>query len=211
MPRHKRTRKRGGVDEVHLSERAAEYGIKIETPTSGERYLSPNNIGKILGITGEAVKQWIYRRRLPAVKLSNGYWKIKVADFENFLKRRTDYRRNIMVVSDDKNLLSAPTEKYQLITVHNIADALLKIEDLQPAALLIDTECKHTDVWKLLEQVRESKQHKAIKVVVLSNANQIDCDKALALKVQAMLTRGPANISMNQIWEEIDRVLSRTV
>lgn len=115
-----------------------------------------------------------------------------------------------MVVSDDKNLLSAPNDKYQLITVHNIADAMLKVEDLQPAAMLIDTECKHTDVWKLLEQVRGSKQHKAIKVVAISTGSQVDCDKALALKVQAMLTKS-ANIPASQVWEEIDRVLSRTV
>ncbi len=80
---------------------SSSYGISLPVLTdNGERFLSPNDIGKILNVTGEAVKQWIYRRKLPAVKLANGYWKVKVADFEGFLKARTEVGRRQILITD---------------------------------------------------------------------------------------------------------------
>src|SRR6266550_2898820 len=98
---HKRKRGRPrGTQEV-VSEQAAAYGISLPVLTdTGERFLSPNDIGKILNVTGEAVKQWIYRRKLAAVKLANGYWKVRVADFEGFLKARTEVGRRQVLVTD---------------------------------------------------------------------------------------------------------------
>src|ERR1700748_2516492 len=96
-------RKRGrprGTQEV-VSEQAAAYGISLPVLTdTGERFLSPNEIGKILNVTGEAVKQWIYRRRLPAIKLANGYWKVRVADFEAFLRARHEVGRRHILITD---------------------------------------------------------------------------------------------------------------
>ena len=81
--RKTRARSRQGL----VAEQAAAYGVSVPAePSISERFLSPNDIGKILNVTGEAVKQWIYHRRLPAVKLANGYWKVKVVDFEAFLR-----------------------------------------------------------------------------------------------------------------------------
>lgn len=85
MPRHKR-RQRGRV--VIQPQVAAEFGVKIPKDDDTVRYLSPNDIGRMLNVTGEAVKQWIYGRKLPAVKISNGYWKVRVSDIEEFLKVR---------------------------------------------------------------------------------------------------------------------------
>jgi hypothetical protein len=48
-------------------------GRSAERKPDVEDYLTPNQVGKELGVTGEAVKQWIYRRRLHAEKLPNGY------------------------------------------------------------------------------------------------------------------------------------------
>src|SRR5436190_21499997 len=87
--KRKRGRPRGAQDVVPAQ--AELYGISVPVLTDkGERFLSPNDIGKILNVTGEAVKQWIYRRKLPAVKLANGYRKVKVSEFEAFLKARTE-------------------------------------------------------------------------------------------------------------------------
>jgi len=55
---------------------------------SDDRTLSPNQAAALLRCTGEAVKQWIYSGRLKAKKLRNGYWRISVEDFEDFLHRR---------------------------------------------------------------------------------------------------------------------------
>src|SRR5882724_8786480 len=100
--KRKRGRPRGHQEVV--SEQAAAYGISVPVLTdNGERFLSPNDIGRILNVTGEAVKQWIYRRKLPAVKLANGYWKVKVTDFESFLKARTEVGRRHVLITDGGN------------------------------------------------------------------------------------------------------------
>ncbi|MCK6470615.1 MAG: hypothetical protein L6R28_02610 [Planctomycetes bacterium] len=36
--------------------------------------LSPNEAGKKLGVSGEAIKQHIYKGNLKAAKAKNGYW-----------------------------------------------------------------------------------------------------------------------------------------
>ena len=76
-------------------------GSGAQANQSSERFLSPNDIGKILNVTGECVKQWIYHRRLPAVKLANGFWKVKVSDFEAFLKARyAAVRRQVLLIAN---------------------------------------------------------------------------------------------------------------
>jgi len=47
--------------------------------------ISPNEAGKMLGITGEAVKQWIYRGKLKAAKAPNGYWWVREKDVKDFV------------------------------------------------------------------------------------------------------------------------------
>src|SRR5947208_9983168 len=148
-------RKRGrprGTQEV-VSEQAAAYGISLPVLTdTGERFLSPNDIGNILNVTGEAVKQWIYRRKLPAVKLANGYWKVKVTDFESFLKARTEIGRRHILITDGGNtgtkeiLEAVEALGHQSVLAHNYPDALLKALDHFPALFVIcvsphDSEC----------------------------------------------------------------------
>jgi predicted site-specific integrase-resolvase len=48
--------------------------------------LSPNEVGRKLGITGEAVKNWIYNGRLKAAKADNGYYWVREADLKEFLE-----------------------------------------------------------------------------------------------------------------------------
>ncbi len=52
----------------------------------------------MLGITGEAVKQWVYLGRLPAIKLQNGYWRIKVTDLSKFLEARLGSPKHTVLV-----------------------------------------------------------------------------------------------------------------
>src|SRR5882757_7321263 len=152
----KEKRKRGrprGTQEV-VSEQAAAYGINVPILTdTGERFLSPNDIGKILNVTGEAVKQWIYRRKLPAVKLANGYWKIKVADFEGFLKARTEIGQRQILITDGRcsgttEVMKAVGELgHQSVLAHNYSDALLKALDHLPAMFVICISPNDPDCW----------------------------------------------------------------
>ena len=60
--------------------------LKRLAAMSPAKYLSPNEAGLVLGVTGEAVKYWIHQRRLPAIKLANGFYRIKVSDLVAHVK-----------------------------------------------------------------------------------------------------------------------------
>src|SRR5690349_6791729 len=83
---------------------AAEYGVAVP-PQMDAGSLSPNEVGEILGVTGEAVKQWIYHRRLPAVKLSNGYWRVQSTDLERFLQARQEVGKLKILVAAGSDAL----------------------------------------------------------------------------------------------------------
>jgi CheY-like chemotaxis protein len=205
----KKERARQGV----AAEQAAKYGVSLpQEPSESERFLSPNEIGKILNVTGEAVKQWIYHRRLPAVKLPNGYWKVKIADFEQFLKARNEVGKRRVLVTDTragdlKDVLET-VEKlgHQPVVAHNYADALLKASDNHPALFIINVSMKEVDPWKLAEKIRSLKSLKNAPILLLADADlsDDDADRAMQLGAQGFLKRP---ISSDTLSAEIERIL----
>lgn len=212
-------RKRGrprGTQEV-VSEQAAAYGISIPVLTdTGERFLSPNDIGKILNVTGEAVKQWIYRRKLPAVKLANGYWKVKVTDFEGFLKARTEVGRRHVLITDGghtgtKEILEAVENLgLQPVLAHNYSDALLKSLDHFPALFMICVSPNDPECWKFAERVRNNKSLRSFPILFIAgnSITEQDTDKAVNCYAQGILTRP---LSVETLTKEVERILQRTM
>ncbi|HLX61463.1 MAG TPA: helix-turn-helix domain-containing protein [Planctomycetota bacterium] len=212
-------RKRGrprGTQEV-VSEQAAAYGITVPVLTdTGERFLSPNDIGKILNVTGEAVKQWIYRRKLPAVKLANGYWKVKVVDFEQFLKARTEVGRRHVLITDGGHCGVAELAKavdelgHQPVLAHNYSDALLKALDHFPALFIICIAPNDPDAWKFAERIRSNKSLRSFPILFIggSTISDEDTERAVKYYAQGILSR-PLDIAV--IKSEIERILQRTM
>ena len=213
----KKRRKKRGDPHQFIAEQAAAYGVSVPgEPTSSERFLSPNDIGKILNLTGEAVKQWIYQRRLPAVKLANGYWKVRVSDFEAFLKARHEVGRRRVLVTENKDGEMADVVKavvalgHQPITSQNYADALLKSLDHHPALFVINCSAKDTEPWKLAQKIRGTKALKSIPILLVANEEltEADADRALELGAQGFMKR-PLNA--DTLSQEIQRILNRTL
>jgi CheY-like chemotaxis protein len=177
--------------------------------------LSPNQIGSILGVTGEAVKQWILHRRLPAVKLTNGYWKVSKSDLERFLRDRYGgVRRRVLVAGLDDESLGllrevAGTMELGVVGVNSAFDALLKIQQHRPALCVVD--CSSPDYgWDFVERVRSSEFTKRCPVVVVAGTalGQAEFDRAVALEVQACLVKPLAAGSLRS---EVKRLLSRSI
>jgi CheY-like chemotaxis protein len=215
MNRKRRKRK----EESHqiIAEQAAAYGISLPgEPSAAERFLSPNDIGKILNLTGEAVKQWIYQRRLPAVKLANGYWKVKVADFEAFLKARHEVgRRRVLIICSKEDPMTDVVETvqklgHQPITSNNYADALLKSLDHHPALFVVNCSAKETEPWKLVQKIRATKALRSVPVLLTAEIelSESDAEKALELAAQGFLKR-PSE--PQALYQEIERILNRTL
>ena len=201
--------------EELVKEQAAAYGVTLPSETTSERYLSPNDIGKILNVTGEAVKQWIYHRRLPAVKLANGYWKVKISDFENFLRARHEVGRRRVLITDSKagsmgEVVQVVEELgHQAVTAHNYADALLKSLDHYPAMFVINLSLKDIEPWKLAEKIRATKALRKFPILLVADTDLSDADaeRALKLSAQGFLKRP---VESGDLSKEIERILSRT-
>jgi CheY-like chemotaxis protein len=211
-------RKRRRIEsQAYIAEQAAAYGINLPKElAASERYLSPNDIGKILGITGEAVKQWIYHRRLPAVKLANGYWKVRVSDFEGFLRARHDIgRRRILLIDTQEGIMRDVAEVIEkmghtAVSARNSADALLKAMDLHPALVVLDCSAKQTDPWNLAEKMRTTKTLKSVPILLLASGelSAAEEQQALDLEAQCFLKRP---VSAETLTQEVQRILSRTI
>ncbi|MCW8133774.1 MAG: response regulator [Planctomycetota bacterium] len=198
-----------------VAEQAALYGIRAPAKLPpAEQYISPNEAGRILSVTGEAVKQWIYHRRLPATKLSNGYWKIRVGDLEEFLNARQDLGHKRILLIDNAGAqvseLASAIEKagHQPVIAHNAADALLKASDQYPALFVINVSMTQADAWKLMEKIRQTRNIKTIPILIVSDADLKDTesDRAIELGAQGFLRRP---LKPQTIIDEITRILGR--
>lgn len=146
------------TDPLVIVEQAKAYGVIPPDIESAERWLSPNDAAKVLNITGEAIKQWIYKRKLPAVKLANGYWKINVKNFETFLAQRLVVTKPSIAIRDFQETPSGIQEivselDYRVVSGDNDIDFLLKAAQQHPSLLLIILP-EHPDaVWPMLERI----------------------------------------------------------
>jgi CheY-like chemotaxis protein len=208
-----RGKRRSGL--VVVKEEAARYGIRAPLPVPhSERYLSPNEVGRLLSVTGEAVKQWIYHRQLPATKLSNGYWKIKVQDLEGFIAARQNLgQKRIMLVDEAGPGLAeiVPViEKlgHQVIVAHNEADALLKALDLYPSLFIVNVSFTSLNAWKLLQRIRKTSsiRNAVILIVADQELKESESEMALELGAQGFLRRP---FKVQTLVDELERALCR--
>src|SRR5258708_814887 len=119
--------------------------------------MSPNQVGRIFGVTGEAVKIWIYNQKLQATKHTNGYWKITKADIEEFIKERQAIsRRQILLVSMDaatEDVVRSACERFNCdnVVCDGMADAIIKAHDYNAALLVVD--CTLDETWSAITRI----------------------------------------------------------
>ena len=201
--------------EPLVNQRVADkYGFQVEIPASQERYVSPNQAARILNVTGEAVKQWIYRRQLPAVKLNNGYWKIKVKDLEEHFKLRQNVgQKRILVIAQDDSLADVIVSAiraggYEPISAHNFSDALLKAADLLPSIFIIHQTHPENDVWQFIKRVRAHRNLRRLSILLIAEEelSEVECGQAMDLEIQGVLKQP---VTTKMIQDEIGIILTR--
>ena len=230
---NKRFKRRGRTDKrkpFTLSEEAADCGVTVQSVTPpgeqnvtppgeqsvtppGEQNLTPSQAGKILGVTGACVKQWIFARRLRATQLSNGYWKIKAQDLLDYMKARQDLNsQNRIMIVDTAHTNKAVEAVEKLGHLPIVADsksnALLKAADLYPALFIINVSASELEPWKLIEQIRTTRSIRNAPMILLSNKSLSDkeSDQALKMRVQSVLVRP---FTTQKLKAEMERIVSR--
>jgi len=196
-----------------VAEQAEAYGIEPLPALKGlDRFLTPNQAGKLLNVTGEAVKQWIYHGRLPATKLSNGYWMIRAGDLDAFIRARQEYDRKRVLVfcTRDKDVFVLEEVLkncgHETVEAHNLTDAILKTADLKPSAFIIDAGHADKAGWKLLEKIRNMSHARRIGVMLLASRPFTEEEEELALDLQVQgILQSP--VVADNAQAELDRML----
>ena len=185
----------------------------IQRKSAGaEEYLSPSEAGRIAGVTGEAVKQWIYGRKLAATKLPNGYWRISRSDLEGFLaSRKGPAKRRILIASADPAVASAArsalgSDVCEITTAANKMDALMKAVDGKPAAIFIDLSDRRMDGLALAGKLRGMRGFKRLPLIFLAGGKgppAADENGLIKLRAQGLLAKP---LSGEEIAAEIEKL-----
>jgi hypothetical protein len=159
---HKSKRKRRSVSPPTVNAEVAKACGVTPPIQSADRWLSPADVGKLLNITSEAVKQWIFKRTLPAVKQSNGFWKIKVKDLEAFIAQRIAGIQPAIAIFDYQKTPTGIEQaigelNHRVISGINEMDFLLKTTRIYPALLFVSLPEKLDTAWPLLDRIRATK------------------------------------------------------
>ncbi|MCX7803769.1 MAG: response regulator [Planctomycetota bacterium] len=208
--RSKRRRGRPPKYQQNVAEVRAAYAELEKLPD--DAYISPNEAGLSLGVTGEAVKQWIYHRQLPATKLPNGYWKIRVGDFKAYIRSRVDASCRRILLADTSENSVAEIQNiiedlgHKCVIASNTTDALLKASDVYPAIVIINMSCSDIDGWKIAQKLREKEGVRRVPILLISSKAETDAEteRALELNIQGFMRRP---LDKEKFKKEITRIL----
>ena len=186
--------------------------IRCLESMSQDGYVSPNQAGYALGCTGEAVKQWIYQRRMPASKLRNGYWRIKVEELIAYVRSRTSAGPLRIVLVDADPKAGAQIQKVlaghdcRCIVAYNLVDALLKAADANASLFIANTASPGIDCQKLVARIRRTKGLSAIPILFLGSKTATAKAEHRAVEIGAAgFLRWPASADL--LMKEIGRIL----
>lgn len=149
--------------------------------------VSPNEAARILGVTGEAVKQWIYAGQLAATKLPNGYYRIKHGYLAVYLAQRQTAHQVLVLAcvnSAATAILAAFAKDLNLAfsTVTDTVAALKQFKAQAPNLLVVDLD-GFADGWKLIRRVRDSVRYGSPKILLLSRKALLDRENDLAVRL----------------------------
>jgi CheY-like chemotaxis protein len=163
-------------------------------PDDQGEFFSPNAIGRLLGITGVAVKQWIYRRRLRATKMANGYWRVAKRDLDEFLIERSGAgRQRVLLVGRNAAQAEEALGKagWNTTVAHNPVDAVLKALDSRPALTVIDVASLGDAGWAAARKLRDMRSTVRIPMLLLvetdGQANGDVMERSVELGAQGCL------------------------
>ena len=147
-------------------------------------FLSPNEIGDLAGITGEAVKQWVYRRVLPATKMSNGFWKISSLDLQAYCRSKFEICQKILLLGCPKLANIVKKMGYQPIEASKYADGLIKALSSVPSLFVIASS--NSEAFKFIERVRKERSIMHTPIMIVGELTDKQTDIAIRLRVQSL-------------------------
>jgi excisionase family DNA binding protein len=158
--------------------------------------LTTGDVARYCGVSRMAVIRWIKQEKLKAYTTPGGHYRIRVADFRDFLQAFDmpvaarffgEGPQRLLVVANDAmalgiivKALTGVSDGYEIDVATDGASAMAKIADSRPALVILDTTASTIDVPELAEALsdRHEGQGKARLLLTASNAQEPEGDQA---------------------------------
>jgi len=118
--------------------------------------------------------------------------------------------KKILLVEDDPLLIDIYTTKlkesgFDVVVVDRGEKVLGVVREKKPDIVMLDIVLPHQDGWSVLRQIKEDKDLKSTKIVVLSNLGQKEeVEKGLKLGAAQYLIK--AHYTPSQVVQEIEKL-----
>ena len=119
--------------------------------------------------------------------------------------------KSILLIEDDPFLIDIYTTKikeagFSVEVAEDGEKALRKIKEKIPDIILLDIVLPRVDGWEILKEMKEKKELKNSKIVILSNLGQKEeVEKGLKLGATKYLIK--AHYTPSQVIEEIKKII----
>ncbi|RME47615.1 MAG: helix-turn-helix domain-containing protein [Chloroflexi bacterium] len=189
------------------------------------RLLTTGDVARYCGASRMGVLRWIRQGRLKAYTTPGGHYRIRMADFRDFLERYDipvdasllrEQPHGILIVTGDvsvlgtivKGLTSMP-EGYEIDVAIDGHSALAKITDFKPSLVILDGAATGIDAPELAQSLEAGPDGQSVPVLFLTTgatASDEEETTATGAAASALLQRTPLEIETLQ--ETVRRLLA---
>jgi len=141
---------------------------------------TPNDVGSILGVHHNTIKNWIKNNQVLAFQTVGGHYRVPRIEVARLIQDRglpvpeelQGPMSLVYVVDDDeffrKAIGDALEDEYDVYTFSNGFDALMQIGRLKPDLLLLDIYMPEMDGYALVKKIRQDEKLHNVKILGIS-------------------------------------------
>lgn len=183
--------------------------------------LTTGEVAKHCAVHFRTVLRWIERGELRAYKLpGRGDNRIRIEDFLEFLMENkmpvpAEFQVNtnqVLVIEDEpevvRNIQAALGRSgFEVVVASDGFRAGSYLKNYHPAVVTLDLQTSGLSGWEVLQQVRANQEFNAVKILVISNANDPELAQAVIAGADAVL---PKPFTRDQFMGAVEGLMTQT-
>jgi excisionase family DNA binding protein len=188
--------------------------LKPTQPFS-QRLFTTGYVAAACQVSSVAVKKWIMKGKLRAIRTPGGHYRIAAAELDRF---RAQYRfadgsrprARVLIVDDELQIATlirdrlAQKEAWDVDTATQGYEGLLKVGTFRPDVLVLDLRMPNMDGFEVCRRVKSNPSTRSTSILAITgDASPGVADRALRSGADAFLTK-PFNLA--ELEEHLDRL-----
>lgn len=140
-------------------------------------------VARVCNANITSIKNWIDKGELRAFRTPGGHYRIEQKVLDDFLTRHgmpnpfaEERQKRILVIQEDKELLGQVKQHFgedpDYDWTDDVVDAVLKIGQWKPDAVVVDSQMESLDAPGLCQRVREHQELRPVHLIVIHDQEQ---------------------------------------